>query len=93
MADKNWQAGGMNLILAQAVVCLAAGVAPSRAAQALSGKFSPASYLGNPPPPVDFEITKTNYETVFTQLGGSLEQADLLFAKLDQEQLSRLRGS
>ena len=37
MAGKDWQAGGMNLILAQAVVCLAASIAPSRAAQALSG--------------------------------------------------------
>src|SRR5205814_1607046 len=50
MADKNWQAGGMNLILAQAVVCLAASIAPFRAAWALSGKFSPATYLGNADP-------------------------------------------
>jgi hypothetical protein len=46
---------------------------------------APPSYLGNPPAPVDFEITKTNFETVFTQLGGSLDQAYLSFAKLDQD--------
>jgi len=56
MADRNWQAGGMNLILAQAVVCLAASIAPSRAAQALSGKFSPASYLGNADPGLVWEV-------------------------------------
>jgi hypothetical protein len=52
---------------------------------AQAAKTTPASYVGNPPPPVDFEITKSNYETVFMQLGGSLEEADLLFAKLDQD--------
>ena len=56
MADKNWQAGGMNLILAQAVVCLAASIAPSRAAQALSEKFSPASYVGNADPSLVWEV-------------------------------------
>src|SRR5438552_10962762 len=56
MADKNWQAGGMNLILAQAVVCLAASIAPFRAAWALSGKFSPATYLGNADPGLVWEV-------------------------------------
>src|ERR1700737_4094552 len=56
MADKNWQAGGMNLILAQAVVCLVASIAPSCAAQALSEKFSPASYLGNADPGMVWEV-------------------------------------
>src|SRR6266700_3774273 len=56
MADKNWQAGGMNLILAQAVVCLAAGIAPSGAAEAFSGKFSPASYLGSADPGLVWEM-------------------------------------
>jgi diguanylate cyclase (GGDEF)-like protein/PAS domain S-box-containing protein len=56
MADKNWQAGGMNLILAQAVVCLAASIAPSCAAQALSENFSPSSYLGNADPSLVWEV-------------------------------------
>jgi diguanylate cyclase (GGDEF)-like protein/PAS domain S-box-containing protein len=56
MAGKNWQAGGMNLILAQAVVCLAASIAPSCAAQALPEKFSPASYLGNADPGLVWEV-------------------------------------
>jgi diguanylate cyclase (GGDEF)-like protein/PAS domain S-box-containing protein len=56
MADKNWQAGGMNLILAQAVVCLVASVASSRAAQAFSDKFSPASYLGDADPSLVWEV-------------------------------------
>src|SRR5207302_6660021 len=56
MADKNWQAGGMNLVLAQAVVCLAASIAPFHAAWALSGKFSPATYLGNADPGLVWEV-------------------------------------
>jgi diguanylate cyclase (GGDEF)-like protein/PAS domain S-box-containing protein len=56
MADKNWQAGGMNLILAQAVVCLAVSVASPSAAQAFSEKFSPASYLGNADPSLVWEV-------------------------------------
>jgi len=46
----------MNLILAQAVVCLAASITPSCAAQALSEKFSPASYLGNADPGLVWEV-------------------------------------
>jgi diguanylate cyclase (GGDEF)-like protein/PAS domain S-box-containing protein len=56
MTGKNWQAGGMNLILAQAVVCLVASVASSRAAQAFSDEFSPASYLGNAGPSLVWEV-------------------------------------
>jgi len=46
----------MNLILAQAVVCLAASIAPSCAAQALSEKFSPTSYLGDADPGLVWEV-------------------------------------
>jgi diguanylate cyclase (GGDEF)-like protein/PAS domain S-box-containing protein len=56
MAGKNWQAGGMNPILAQAVVCLAASFVPSRGAQAMSEKFSPASYVGNTDPSLVWEV-------------------------------------
>jgi hypothetical protein len=37
------------------------------------------------PAPMSFEISKTDFETVYTGLGGTLAQADLLFAKLDQD--------
>jgi diguanylate cyclase (GGDEF)-like protein/PAS domain S-box-containing protein len=47
MADKDWQAGDEVLILAQAVVCLIAAVAPSGAAWAVSESFSPPSYVGS----------------------------------------------
>ncbi|WJR77518.1 EAL domain-containing protein [Bradyrhizobium sp. NP1] len=53
MADKNWQAGGTNLILAHAVVCLMA-IAPSRAL-AFSAQFAPDSYLGNADPSLVWE--------------------------------------
>jgi diguanylate cyclase (GGDEF)-like protein/PAS domain S-box-containing protein len=56
MAGKNWRAGGMNLILAQAVVCLAVSIVPSRAAHALSEKFSPASYVGSADPGLVWEM-------------------------------------
>jgi diguanylate cyclase (GGDEF)-like protein/PAS domain S-box-containing protein len=56
MADKNWQASGMNLILAQAVVCLAASIVPSRGAHALSENFSPANYVGNADPSLVWEV-------------------------------------
>jgi diguanylate cyclase (GGDEF)-like protein/PAS domain S-box-containing protein len=56
MADRNWQAGAMNLILARAVVCLTASLAPSRAAQALSERLSPASYVGNADPSLVWEM-------------------------------------
>jgi len=50
MADKNWQAGGKNLIPAQALVCLIAAVAPSANAWAVSDRFAPASYVGSADP-------------------------------------------
>jgi diguanylate cyclase (GGDEF)-like protein/PAS domain S-box-containing protein len=50
MADKNWQAGGKNLIPAQALVCLIAAVAPSANAWAISDSFAPASYVGSADP-------------------------------------------
>jgi diguanylate cyclase (GGDEF)-like protein/PAS domain S-box-containing protein len=50
MADKNWQAGGKNLIPAQAPVCLIAAVAPSANAWAVSDRFAPASYVGSADP-------------------------------------------
>src|SRR5229473_805046 len=46
MADKNWQAGGKNLIPAQALVCLLAAVTPSANAWAVSDGFAPTSYVG-----------------------------------------------
>src|SRR3982075_392838 len=50
MADKDWQAGGKNLIPAQAVVCLIAAVAPLGSAHGASGDFSPSSYVGSADP-------------------------------------------
>src|SRR5450631_3087173 len=56
MADKNWQAGGKNLIPAQAVVCLVATFAPLRSAFGLSTNFAPASYLGSADPNLVWEM-------------------------------------
>src|SRR5260370_21966284 len=56
MADKNWQAGGKNLIPAQALVCLIATVAPFGAAWGLSDNFSPTSYVGSADPNVVWEL-------------------------------------
>src|SRR5450755_350390 len=56
MADKNWQAGGKNLIPAQAVVCLVATFAPLRSAFGLSANFAPASYLGSADPNMIWEM-------------------------------------
>ena len=56
MAGKNWQAGGKNLIPAQAVVCLIAAVAPLRAAWALSDNFAPTSYVGSADPNVIWQV-------------------------------------
>ena len=56
MAGKNWQAGGKNLIPAQAVACLIAVVAPLRAAWALSDDFAPTSYVGSADPNVVWEV-------------------------------------
>src|SRR5665213_2930357 len=56
MADRNWQAGGKNLICAQAVVCLVAAVAPWESARAVSGNFAPMSYLGPADPDTVWEV-------------------------------------
>ena len=56
MAGKNWQAGGKNLIPAQAVACLVATVAPCRDAWALSDNFAPASYVGSADPNIVWEV-------------------------------------
>ena len=54
MAEKNWHAGSALPIAVQAVVCLAAAVAPARAF-ALSDSFTPPSYLGELDPNVIWE--------------------------------------
>src|SRR3954468_12133108 len=54
MAEKNWHAGSALPIAVQAVVCLAATVAPARAF-ALSDSFTPPSYLGELNPNVIWE--------------------------------------
>src|SRR3954469_17654986 len=54
MAEKNWHAGSALPIAVQAVVCLAATVAPARAF-ALSDSFTPPSYLGELDPNVIWE--------------------------------------
>jgi diguanylate cyclase (GGDEF)-like protein/PAS domain S-box-containing protein len=56
MAGKNWQAGGKNLIPAQAVVCLILAVAPGQAAWALSENFAPPSYVGSIDPNIVWEL-------------------------------------
>src|SRR5882724_7213684 len=55
MADKNWQADGKVLILAQAVVCLLGTVAPFGAARAASD-FPPAGYAGSADPSMIWEL-------------------------------------
>ncbi|MGY3470202.1 PAS domain S-box-containing protein [Bradyrhizobium sp. LM6.11] len=54
MAEKNWHVGSTLPIAVQAVVCLAAAVAPARAF-ALSDSFAPPSYLGELNPNVIWE--------------------------------------
>src|SRR3984893_14775232 len=56
MAGKNWQAGGKNLIPAQALACLIATVAPLSAAWGLSDNFAPTSYLGRADPNMVWEL-------------------------------------
>jgi len=56
MADKNWQAGGKNLIPAQALLCLVATAAPAKAAWGLSDNFAPPSYLGSADPNMVWEL-------------------------------------
>ena len=56
MADKNWQAGSKNLILARVAICFAAAVLPCAPALAVSDAFAPASYIGSLDPNVLWEI-------------------------------------
>jgi len=56
MADKNWQAGGKDLILARVAISFAAAVLPCAPASAVSDKFAPASYVGSLDPNVLWEI-------------------------------------
>jgi diguanylate cyclase (GGDEF)-like protein/PAS domain S-box-containing protein len=56
MADRNWQAGGKNLIPAQALVCLVASVVPFTAAWGLSDRFSPTAYVGSADPNALWEM-------------------------------------
>src|SRR6202163_4212535 len=56
MVDKDWQAGGKNLIPARAVVCLIAAVAPLGSAHGASGHFSPSSYVGSADPNTIWEM-------------------------------------
>jgi diguanylate cyclase (GGDEF)-like protein/PAS domain S-box-containing protein len=55
MAGKKWQAGGKNLIPAQALVCLIAAVAPFGNAWGLSDSFAPTSYVGSADPNMIWE--------------------------------------
>src|ERR1700732_680404 len=55
MADKNWQAGRKDVILARVVLCLVAIVAPCGFAWGLSGDFTPMSYLGAADPNMVWE--------------------------------------
>lgn len=56
MADKNWQAGGKNLIPALALLCLIVAAAPVQAAWGLSGNFAPPSYVGSADPNMVWEL-------------------------------------
>jgi len=56
MAEKNWQAGGKNLIPAQAFVCLIATIALSGNAWGLSDNFAPTSYVGSADPNTVWEM-------------------------------------
>ncbi|MGB8607254.1 sensor domain-containing protein [Bradyrhizobium sp.] len=56
MADKNWQAGGKNLIPARAAVCLVALVAPLGAAWGLPDSIAPANYVGSADPNTVWEM-------------------------------------
>jgi diguanylate cyclase (GGDEF)-like protein/PAS domain S-box-containing protein len=56
MAGKNWQAGGKNLIPAQALACLVVTIAPAGAAWGVSDNFAPASYVGSVDPNMVWEM-------------------------------------
>jgi diguanylate cyclase (GGDEF)-like protein/PAS domain S-box-containing protein len=55
MAGKNWQAGGTNLLLAQAVMGLIVIVVPCGAAWGASAGFASANYIGSADPNVIWE--------------------------------------
>jgi diguanylate cyclase (GGDEF)-like protein/PAS domain S-box-containing protein len=56
MADKNWQTGSKNLVLARLAICFAAAALPCAPASAVSDKFAPASYVGSLDPNVLWEV-------------------------------------
>src|SRR6201985_411647 len=56
MADKNWEGGSKNLILARVAICFAAAVLPCAPALAVSDAFAPASYVGSLDPNVLWEV-------------------------------------
>ena len=56
MADKNWQAGGKNLVLAKAVLCLLVNLVPCGTAWAISDNFAPTSYVGSADPNMIWEV-------------------------------------
>src|ERR1700761_9264348 len=56
MADKNWQAGSKDLILARVAICLAAVGLSCTPASAVSENFATASYVGSLDPHVLWEI-------------------------------------
>src|SRR5258705_1941704 len=56
MAEKNWRAGGKNLIPAQVIACVIATIAPFGAAWGLSNNFAATSYLGSADPNMVWEI-------------------------------------
>src|ERR1700748_3611485 len=56
MADKNWEGGSKNLILARVAICFAAAVLPCAPALAVSDAFAPASYVGRLVPTGLWEI-------------------------------------
>src|SRR6266403_336404 len=56
MADKNWRAGGKNLIPAQVIACVIATIAPFGAAWGLSNNFAATSDLGSADPNMVWEI-------------------------------------
>src|SRR5260221_8056346 len=56
MAGKNGQAGGKNLIPAQALVCLGATIAPWQTAWGLSDSFAPVNYVSSVDPNIVWEV-------------------------------------
>src|SRR5258707_4194757 len=56
MADKNWRAGGKNLIPAQAIACAIATIAPFGAAWGISNNFATTSDMGSADPNMVWEM-------------------------------------